>query len=401
MSVLIETTIGDLVVDLFCQQRPKTCANFLKLCKIKYYNLNQIFKIEPNYIAQCGDPTNTGRGGESINSFIYGEQGRYMEMETIPRINHTEMGLLSMVNDGNNMIASQFFITLGENLDFLDGKHSVFGLVAEGMHIVQRINEELVDDQNHPYKDIRIAHTIVLYDPFDDPPRLPTRRRSPSPGIDLIKVENKIALCDSVNEDEGKTAEEIKEEMEEKEMKAQAQILEMVGDLHYADERPPDNVLFVCKLNPVTTDEDLEVIFARFGTITCCEVIKDRRTGASLQYAFIEFETPKQCESAYLKMDNVLIDDRRIHVDFSQSVSKNYQWNRHQDETEPKQTQAHKFQADNRHKEHGEKSHRRKSRSPEREHKTQRHHKDRHHHHKTHSPKPRNERSYQDRKSVV
>ena len=76
--------------------------------------------------------------------FIYGEQGRYMEMETIPRINHTEMGLLSMVNDGNNMIASQFFITLGENLDFLDGKHSVFGLVAEGMHIVQRINEELV-----------------------------------------------------------------------------------------------------------------------------------------------------------------------------------------------------------------------------------------------------------------
>ena len=46
MSVLIETTIGDLVVDLFCQQRPKTCANFLKLCKIKYYNLNQIFKIE-------------------------------------------------------------------------------------------------------------------------------------------------------------------------------------------------------------------------------------------------------------------------------------------------------------------------------------------------------------------
>jgi peptidyl-prolyl cis-trans isomerase-like 4 len=62
-------------------------------------------------------------------------------------------------------------------------------------------------------------------------------------------------LCDSVNEDDGKTVEELKAEMEEKEMKAQAQILEMVGDLHYADEKPPDNVLFVCKLNPVTTDE--------------------------------------------------------------------------------------------------------------------------------------------------
>jgi len=66
------------------------------------------------------------------------------------------------------------------------------------------------------------------------------------------------------------------------------------------------------------------VIFSRFGKIICCEVIRDRRTGA--QYAFIEFNKPEECEQAYLKMDNVLIDDRRIHVDFSQSVAKNYQW---------------------------------------------------------------------------
>lgn len=88
-------------------------------------------------------------------------------------------------------------------------------------------------------------------------------------------------------------------------MKAQAQILEMVGDLRHADDRPEDNVLFVCKLNPVTTDEvlsftrlliyqqmlqDLEVIFSRFGQIIECEVIRDKRTKASLQYAFIRFE---------------------------------------------------------------------------------------------------------------
>lgn len=53
-----------------------------------------------------------------------------------------------------------------------------------------------------------------------------------------------------------------------------------------------------------------------------CEVIRDRKTGDSLQYAFIEFADRKSCEEAYFKMDNVLIDDRRIHVDFSQSVSK-------------------------------------------------------------------------------
>jgi len=55
---------------------------------------------------------------------------------------------------------------------------------------------------------------------------------------------------------------------------------------------------------------------------TSCEVIRDHKTNDSLQYAFIEFEDTKACEAAYFKMDNVLIDDRRIHVDFSQSVSK-------------------------------------------------------------------------------
>ncbi|VDK59339.1 unnamed protein product [Cylicostephanus goldi] len=73
-------------------------------------------------------------------------------------------------------------------------------------------------------------------------------------------------------------------------MAEQAQILEMVGDLRSADEAPPENVLFVCKLNPVTTDEDLEIIFSRFGKIIKCEVIRDRRTHQSLQYAFIEFD---------------------------------------------------------------------------------------------------------------
>ena len=56
-----------------------------------------------------------------------------------------------------------------------------------------------------------------------------------------------------------------------------------------------------------------------------CEVIRDHKTGDSLQYAFVEFEDKDACEKAYFKMDNVLIDDRRIHVDFSQSVSK-FKW---------------------------------------------------------------------------
>jgi peptidyl-prolyl cis-trans isomerase-like 4 len=72
----------------------------------------------------------------------------------------------------------------------------------------------------------------------------------------------------------------------------------------------------------VNTDEDLELIFSRFGKILSCEVIRDKRTGDSLQYAFIEYEEQSSCEQAYFKMQGVLIDDHRIHVDFSQSVSK-------------------------------------------------------------------------------
>ena len=111
------------------------------------------------------------------------------------------------------------------------------------------------------------------------------------------------------------------------EAKSAAMVLEMVGDLPDMDVKPPDNVLFVCKLNPHTEDGDLELIFSRFGSILSCEIIRDYKTGDSLNYAFIEFETKESAEEAYFKMNNVLIDDRRIKVDFSQSVST--LWNKH------------------------------------------------------------------------
>ncbi|KAL3997797.1 Cyclophilin type peptidyl-prolyl cis-trans isomerase/CLD family protein [Acanthocheilonema viteae] len=327
MAVLVETTVGDIVIDLFVKERPRCCLNFLKLCKLKYYNFCQFHAIEQNYIVQTGDPTGTGNGGESIFASLYGDQARYFEPEFVPKLRHTRIGIVSMVNNGANMLGSQFFITLGDNLDYLDEKHTIFGQVTEGLDVLEKLNQEICDEQNRPFRDIRIAHTVILDDPFDDPKQLCFPSRSPSPTVDLLNV-SQIALDQSLNEEEGKTEEEIQKEIETKDMAAQAQILEMVGDLHYADEKPPDNVLFVCKLNPVTTDEDLEIIFSRFGKIKCCEIIRDRKTSASLQYAFIEFEEVQSCENAYFKMDNVLIDDRRIHVDFSQSVAKNYQWKR-------------------------------------------------------------------------
>ena len=145
--------------------------------------------------------------------------------------------------------------------------------------------------------------------------------RSPSPPK-VINDSNRIGAEEDIDDYKGLSEEQIRELISKREAKASAQILEMIGDIADADAKPPENVLFVCKLNPATTDEDLEIIFSRFGPILSCEVIRDQKTGDSLQYAFIEFENEDDCVNAYFKMDNVLIDDRRIHVDFSQSLAK-------------------------------------------------------------------------------
>lgn len=290
-----------------------------------YKGTRLLLRLKPSsrrdFIVQTGDPTGTGRGGESIYSKLYGDQARYFDSEKAPRIKHRKKGTVSMVNNGNDQHGSQFLITTGENLDYLDGVHTVFGEVTEGMDVLTKINKTFVDKDFLPFQDIRINHTVILDDPFDDPPDLLVPDRSPEPTKEQLDS-GRIGADEVIDDTEGKAADELEERLKEKEAKTQAILLEMVGDLPDADVRPPENVLFVCKLNPVTTDEDLEIIFSRFGTIHSCEIIRDWKTGDSLCYAFIEFEKQEDCEKAYFKMDNVLIDDRRIHVDFSQSVAK-------------------------------------------------------------------------------
>ncbi|XP_073711853.1 peptidyl-prolyl cis-trans isomerase-like 4 [Misgurnus anguillicaudatus] len=321
MAVLLETTLGDIVIDLYTEERPKASLNFLKLCKIKFYNYCLIHNVQRDFIIQTGDPTGTGRGGESVFCKLYGDQARFFEPEKMPRIKHRKKGTVSMVNNGSDQHASQFLITTGENLDYLDGVHTVFGEVTEGFDVLAKINEAFVDTDFIPFQDIRINHTVILEDPFDDPAGLPVPDRSPEPTKEQLDS-GRIGADEAIDDNDGKDAEELDELIKDKEAKTQAILLEMVGDLPDADIKPPENVLFVCKLNPVTTDEDLEIIFSRFGPIKCCEIIRDWKTEESLCYAFIEFEKEEDCEKAYFKMDNVLIDDRRIHVDFSQSVSK-------------------------------------------------------------------------------
>lgn len=204
-------------------------------------------------------------------------------------------------------------------MDLLDGKAAIFGEVVEGFDALEKINNAFIDSTGRPLKDIRILHTVVLDDPFEDPEGLVEPPSSPVPSTAQLAT---VRIAHDEELDQDADPEALEKLRREREARAQALTLELIGDLPFADVTPPEQVLFVCKLNPVTRDEDLELIFSRFGKILSCEVIRDKKTGDSLQYAFIEFANKEDCERAYFKMQGVLIDDHRIHVDFSQSVSK-------------------------------------------------------------------------------
>jgi peptidyl-prolyl cis-trans isomerase-like 4 len=94
MSVVIETTVGDITVDLYVKERPKTCLNFLKLCKLKYYNYNLFHTIEQNFLAQTGDMSGDGDKGESVWGVVEGPKKKFFETETMPKILHSDIGLI-------------------------------------------------------------------------------------------------------------------------------------------------------------------------------------------------------------------------------------------------------------------------------------------------------------------
>ncbi|KAJ1675756.1 Peptidyl-prolyl cis-trans isomerase-like 4 [Spiromyces aspiralis] len=331
MSVLLETSAGDIVIDLYTDKAPRTCLNFLKLCKVKYYNFSAFHRVESGFIAQAGDPTCTGKGGESIFGLISGNPAkRYFPAEIDLKLKHNKRGTVSMAvsaagedeeRESGGVSGSQFFITLADDLTYLDGKYTIFGQVVEGFDVLDKLDAAMCDEKHRPFKDIRIKHMILLDDPFDDPEGMQVPDESPLPTREQLATV-RIGEDEDIENEFGIDPELVEKARREQEARNQALTLEMIGDLPFAEIKPPENILFVCKLNPVTRDEDLELIFSRFGKIRSCEVIRDRKTGESLQYAFIEFDKKESCEEAYFKMDNVLIDDRRIHVDFSQSVSK-------------------------------------------------------------------------------
>ena len=316
MSILLETNLGDLVIDLEVSRVAKSCENFLFLAKLKKFNNVTISKIEKDFLCVFGDSDRDFGTAEFQERRNEREPQKFLPVERHDKVKHSKIGTVGMVNNGQS-----FYITLFDgplpHLDTAAAKTTIIGYVEEGLEILSKINETICDKENVPYNPIRIRHSVILDDgEIPDPTWFPrTLPDSPPEVIDelLTTVDDEV--------DEKILAEREKEAI----ARAQEVELELMGDLPSADIRPPKNVLFVCQLNPVTEDDDLQTVFSRFGAIKKCEIIRDYKTGDSLQYAFVEFEKEDSCNKAYVAMQNVVIDDKRIKVDFSQSVSK--MWN--------------------------------------------------------------------------
>jgi peptidyl-prolyl cis-trans isomerase-like 1 len=155
-AILLHTTLGDIILELYHKHAPLACRNMWELTNSQYFDGTKFHRIVQDFVVQGGDPTGTGRGGESIF-------GKHFDDEISHDLKFTGAGILAMANSGQNKNGSQFFISLAPLPD-LDGKHTIFGRVYSGMGVVQRLGNVQVDKHSCPMDDVSIitAQCIML-----------------------------------------------------------------------------------------------------------------------------------------------------------------------------------------------------------------------------------------------
>ncbi|GMY11908.1 peptidyl-prolyl cis-trans isomerase CYP65 [Fagus crenata] len=159
--VQLHTTHGDLNIELHCDITPRTCENFITLCERGYYNGVAFHRSIRNFMIQGGDPTGTGKGGESI-------WGKPFKDEPNSKLLHTGRGVVSMANSGPHTNGSQFFI-LYKSANHLNFKHTVFGGVVGGLTTLAAMEKVPVDDNDRPLEEIKITGITVFVNPYSEP----------------------------------------------------------------------------------------------------------------------------------------------------------------------------------------------------------------------------------------
>jgi len=152
-TATIKTNAGDIVVELYPDIAPKAVENFTTHAQNGYYDGVIFHRVIAGFMIQGGDPTGTGRGGESI-------WGKPFADEFKPNIVFDRAGILAMANAGPNTNGSQFFITTVPT-PWLNGRHTIFGEVIEGMDVLRVIENTPTGARDKPIEDQKIISIQV------------------------------------------------------------------------------------------------------------------------------------------------------------------------------------------------------------------------------------------------
>ena len=152
-TVVLETTQGNIEIKLMPQVAPKACENFTGLVKKGYYNGLIFHRVIKGFMLQGGDPTGTGRGGESIWGAPFAD-------EVTSAVTFNRPGLLAMANAGPDTNGSQFFITCAAT-PWLNMHHTIFGEVVSGQDVVQKIENVGCDSGDRPLSEQKIIKAYI------------------------------------------------------------------------------------------------------------------------------------------------------------------------------------------------------------------------------------------------
>ena len=148
---VLDTNMGVIKLELFVSETPITVQNFVKLCRSGFYDGLTFHRVIDGFMIQGGCPRGDGTG----------DPGYTIKDEFVTSLKHSTPGTVSMANAGPNTGGSQFFITLAPT-PWLDGKHTVFGRVREGIDVVQSIGKVQTDNNDRPLEVVKIKSAKIL-----------------------------------------------------------------------------------------------------------------------------------------------------------------------------------------------------------------------------------------------
>ena len=154
--VKISTTKGDMLVELFEDETPNTVANFIELAEKGFYKGMAFHRVIPGFMAQGGCPFSK-RGASGMPGT--GGPGYQFDNECVPTLRHNGKGILSMANAGPNTNGSQFFLCFTAT-PWLDGKHTVFGKVTEGLDVLDKL-EAIGSQSGRTREEVRFNIEVV------------------------------------------------------------------------------------------------------------------------------------------------------------------------------------------------------------------------------------------------